>query len=185
MIEVDNKDRGVFHFGTISSMSDDELEMEMSLFNKWYMYNVDDGTNTYTHMTQESWTKYRVYEKYIRYVLYEYEKRKYSLKMYHYLYSQPTPPGCSFVRGGRKLIGNSCEDGDYADDYDYSAEVILIDEFRKKCMTGELTDNNCQAHYAIKRDNDWYIIYDIHCCPYAFQLSMERTDFSYIQYRTK
>lgn len=169
-----------FNYELISSMTDDELEMEMSLYNKWHQLYIDDGTNTYQNLTSEALKMWRAYRDYIYYVLFEVQKRKHTLKMYHYLYSDPIPKGYTISRNGRYLI--KIEDDVEGDRQE--TKLISLDEFRTLCKEKILTDSNCRANYVIKRKDTIYTLYDVFCTPEVFNAGAERKDFYYIEYYT-
>ena len=180
-----------FKFELVSSMSDEELDMEMDLYAIWRKIHIEPYMRPIQgrwRLTDESISTiipkeinliYEVYRKYIKYVLFEIQKRKYPLATYHYIYSEPKPDGYRIAGGGRRLEKEPWHQGAYDEQ---KTVLVSYNEFKKLCKEGTLTDENCRAHYVIKREDTIYTVYDLYCFPSSFKLNVERKDFYYITY---
>jgi len=171
----------------ISQMSISELEMEMSLYirwDKWHKKIYNDPSNA---MPPEEFEYTERYKDYLKRIIFEYEKRKYDLIMYYYVYSEPVPPNCYITRD-RRHIKEYLSPPLQGDDPRYFEMTTA--EFKKHCKDLTFTGSNCRCYYAVKRtcQNSWlklpayFRTYYIACTPETFLLDLERTDFSYISY---
>ena len=151
----------------IKNLTDDELELEMSLFWKF----LHDGHS----FNLKDWERI---EKRIRAIGYEISKRCIPVMTYHYLADDERMNDDSYnIRWSTREFYKI----DDSLDCKCSSYIETYDEFINKCKDNTYNDEDYLFNYAIKKYDYFVVVYGLSLTVEAILENWQRTDFKYIE----